>query len=214
MSHEKKMKISKRAYAEMYGPTVGDKVRLAEKIMTTFLGQALRDGYFHADMHQGNLKVASDGTLVALDFGIMGRIDEYTRQVYAEILFGFIRKDYKRVAEVHFEAGYVPANQDVDEFARALRAVGESAATADAAGTSVVKIRLIAVAIGGLAELIPLMLVDSNVPTIETVKPYTPLELEGRDIYIREGCVSCHSQMVRPMRDEIERYGNPLGQPL
>ena len=66
----------------------------------------------------------------------------------------------------------------------------------------------IAVAIGGLAELIPLMLVDSNVPTIETVKPYTPLELEGRDIYIREGCVSCHSQMVRPMRDEIERYGD------
>ena len=66
----------------------------------------------------------------------------------------------------------------------------------------------VAVAIGGLAELIPLMLVDSNVPTIETVKPYTPLELEGRDIYIREGCVSCHSQMVRPMRDEIERYGD------
>ena len=66
----------------------------------------------------------------------------------------------------------------------------------------------IAVAIGGAAEIIPLMLVDSNVPTIETVKPYTPLELEGRDIYIKEGCVSCHSQMVRPMRDEIERYGD------
>jgi cytochrome c oxidase cbb3-type subunit I/II len=65
----------------------------------------------------------------------------------------------------------------------------------------------IAVAIGGLVELIPLMLVDSNVPTIATVRPYTPLELEGRDIYIREGCVNCHSQMVRPMRDEIERYG-------
>ncbi len=55
----------------------------------------------------------------------MGRLDEYTRRVYAEILFGFIRKDYRRVAEVHFEAGYVPAEQDVDEFARALRAVGE-----------------------------------------------------------------------------------------
>ena len=55
----------------------------------------------------------------------MGRIDEYTRRVYAEILFGFIRKDYRRVAEVHFEAGYVPADRDVDEFARALRAVGE-----------------------------------------------------------------------------------------
>jgi ubiquinone biosynthesis protein len=62
---------------------------------------------------------------VIYDFGIMGRIDEYTRRVYAEILFGFIRKDYRRVAEVHFEAGYVPADRDIDEFARALRAVGE-----------------------------------------------------------------------------------------
>lgn len=102
-----------------------DRVKLGEKVLTTFLSHALRDGYFHADMHQGNLKIAPDGTLVALDFGIMGRIDAYTRRVYAEILIGFIRKDYQRVAEVHFEAGYVPANQDVDEFARALRAVGE-----------------------------------------------------------------------------------------
>ena len=76
-------------------------------------------------MHQGNLKVAANGDIIAYDYGIMGHIDEYTRRVYAEILFGFIRRDYKRVAEVHFEAGYVPAGQDVDEFARALRAVGE-----------------------------------------------------------------------------------------
>jgi ubiquinone biosynthesis protein len=90
-----------------------------------FLRHALRDGFFHADMHQGNLKLAPNGDLIALDFGIMGRIDEYTRRAYAEILMGFIRKDYRRVAEVHFEAGYVPADQDVDEFAQALRAVGE-----------------------------------------------------------------------------------------
>jgi ubiquinone biosynthesis protein len=102
-----------------------DRAKLGEKVLTTFLSHALRDGYFHADMHQGNLKIAPDGALVALDFGIMGRIDEYTRRVYAEILIGFIRKDYRRVAEVHFEAGYVPADRDVDEFARALRAVGE-----------------------------------------------------------------------------------------
>ncbi len=102
-----------------------DREALGDKVLTMFLSHALRDGYFHADMHQGNLKVSSDGTLVALDFGIMGRIDEYTRRVYAEILFGFIRKDYRRVAEVHFEAGYVPADRDIDEFARALRAVGE-----------------------------------------------------------------------------------------
>ncbi|PIE12412.1 MAG: 2-polyprenylphenol 6-hydroxylase [Rhodobacterales bacterium] len=98
---------------------------LGERVLQLFLSHALRDGFFHADMHQGNLKVAANGDIIAYDFGIMGHIDEYTRRVYAEILFGFIQRDYHRVAEVHFEAGYVPANQDVDEFARALRAVGE-----------------------------------------------------------------------------------------
>ncbi len=117
-----------------------DKVQLAEKVMTTFLSHALRDGYFHADMHQGNLKVASDGALIALDFGIMGRIDEYTRRVYAEILIGFIRKDYHRVAEVHFEAGYVPADRNVDDFARALRAVGEPIFGMDASRISMARL--------------------------------------------------------------------------
>ncbi len=102
-----------------------DRAELAERVLQLFLSHALRDGYFHADMHQGNMKVAATGEIIAYDFGIMGHIDEYTRRVYAEILYGFIRRDYKRVAEVHFEAGYVPATQDVDEFARALRAVGE-----------------------------------------------------------------------------------------
>lgn len=102
-----------------------DRQVLGARVLQLFLSHALRDGYFHADMHQGNLKVAANGDLIAYDFGIMGRIDEYTRRVYAEILMGFIRKDYRRVAEVHFEAGYVPADRDIDEFARALRAVGE-----------------------------------------------------------------------------------------
>ncbi|WP_424988064.1 2-polyprenylphenol 6-hydroxylase [Microbulbifer sp. S227A] len=102
-----------------------DRRELSERVLRLFLLHALRDGYFHADMHQGNLKVGRNGDIIAYDFGIMGHIDEYTRRVYAEILFGFIRRDYQRVAEVHFEAGYVPANKDVDEFARALRAVGE-----------------------------------------------------------------------------------------
>ena len=102
-----------------------DRSVLASRVLELFLKHALRDGYFHADMHQGNLKVAANGDIIAYDFGIMGHIDEYTRRVYAEILFGFIRRDYKRVAEVHFEAGYVPADRDVEEFARALRAVGE-----------------------------------------------------------------------------------------
>ena len=102
-----------------------DRKALGERVLRLFLSHALRDGFFHADMHQGNLKIARNGDIIALDFGIMGRLDAYTRRVYAEILFGFIRKDYRRVAEVHFEAGYVPPDRDVDEFARALRAVGE-----------------------------------------------------------------------------------------
>lgn len=102
-----------------------DRAKLGRRVLELFLSHALRDGYFHADMHQGNLKVAPNGDLVALDFGIMGHIDDYTRRVYAEILYGFIKRDFRRVAEVHFEAGYVSGDQDVEEFARALRAVGE-----------------------------------------------------------------------------------------
>ncbi|MGR3756365.1 MAG: 2-polyprenylphenol 6-hydroxylase [Tranquillimonas sp.] len=102
-----------------------DRKVLGERVLRLFLNHALRDGYFHADMHQGNLKIAPNGDIIAMDFGIMGRLDGYTRRVYAEILFGFIRKDYRRVAEVHFEAGYVSPDRDVDDFARALRSVGE-----------------------------------------------------------------------------------------
>ena len=109
---------------------------LGDRVLYMFLNHALRDGFFHADMHQGNLKVSSNGDIVAFDFGIMGHIDEYTRRVYAEILFGFIKRDYKRVAEVHFEAGYVPQDQNVDEFARALRAVGEPIFGMDASNIS------------------------------------------------------------------------------
>ncbi len=114
-----------------------DRAALAGRVMQLFLSHALRDGYFHADMHQGNLKVAANGNIIAYDFGIMGHIDEYTRRVYAEILYGFIKRDYKRVAEVHFEAGYVPADRDVDEFARALRAVGEPIFGEDAGHISI-----------------------------------------------------------------------------
>ncbi|MBK5927437.1 2-polyprenylphenol 6-hydroxylase [Rhodobaculum claviforme] len=117
-----------------------DAPALGTRILQLFLRHALRDGYFHADMHQGNLKVSPSGDIVALDFGIMGRIDEYTRRVYAEILFGFIRRDYRRVAEVHFEAGYVPPDRDIDEFARALRSVGEPIFGMDANRISMAKL--------------------------------------------------------------------------
>ncbi|MTH33840.1 2-polyprenylphenol 6-hydroxylase [Paracoccus limosus] len=109
---------------------------LGGRVLQLFLRHALRDGFFHADMHQGNLKVAANGDVVIYDFGIMGEIDEYTRRVYAEILMGFIRRDYMRVARVHFEAGYVPRDRDMTEFARALRAVGEPIFGADASRIS------------------------------------------------------------------------------
>ncbi|OYU19851.1 MAG: 2-polyprenylphenol 6-hydroxylase [Rhodobacteraceae bacterium PARR1] len=117
-----------------------DRRVLGARVLQLFLNHALRDGYFHADMHQGNLKVGADGAIIAYDFGIMGRIDEYTRRVYAEILMGFIRKDYRRVAEVHFEAGYVPPDRDIDEFARALRAVGEPIFGMDASRISMARL--------------------------------------------------------------------------
>ena len=117
-----------------------DRVVLSQRVLQLFLSHALRDGYFHADMHQGNLKVAANGDIICYDFGIMGQIDAFTRRVYAEILFGFIRRDYRRVAEVHFEAGYVPADRDVDEFARALRAVGEPIFGIEASQISMAKL--------------------------------------------------------------------------
>lgn len=113
-----------------------DLTRIASRVVQLFLQHALRDGFFHADMHHGNLKVAPDGDVIAYDFGIMGEIDEYTRRVYAEILYGFIQRDYRRVARVHFEAGYVPRDQDEAAFARALRAVGEPIFGADASRIS------------------------------------------------------------------------------
>ncbi|MDO5631688.1 MAG: 2-polyprenylphenol 6-hydroxylase [Paracoccus sp. (in: a-proteobacteria)] len=110
--------------------------QLATRILQLFLSHALRDGFFQADMHQGNLKVAANGDVIIYDFGIMGEIDEYTRRVYAEILMGFIRRDYRRVARVHFEAGYVPRDRDEAAFARALRVVGEPIFGADASRIS------------------------------------------------------------------------------
>ncbi|GMM92341.1 2-polyprenylphenol 6-hydroxylase [Qipengyuania sp. MTN3-11] len=98
---------------------------LAERLVLAFLKQAISAGFFHADMHQGNLFVQADGTIVAIDFGIMGRIDRRARQWLAEILYGLTTGNYRRVAEIHFEAQYVPSHHSVDEFATALRAVGE-----------------------------------------------------------------------------------------
>ena len=98
---------------------------LAAILVRAFLRQAVVDGYFHADLHQGNLFALKDGRVAAVDFGIMGRIDRQARLWLAEILYGLITGNYMRVAEIHFEAQYVPPHHDVAEFATALRAVGE-----------------------------------------------------------------------------------------
>jgi ubiquinone biosynthesis protein len=102
-----------------------DLEKLAEVLIQSFLRHTLRDGFFHADMHPGNLFVDPAGTIVAVDMGIVGRLGKKERRFLAEILFGFITRDYMRVAEVHFEAGYVPAHHDVAAFAQAIRAIGE-----------------------------------------------------------------------------------------
>ncbi len=102
-----------------------DLPELAKRLVIAFLTQAVRHGYFHADMHQGNLFIEPDGTIVAIDFGIMGRIDRRARIWLGEILHGLTTGNYQRVAEIHFEAQYVPSVHSMAEFATALRAVGE-----------------------------------------------------------------------------------------
>lgn len=102
-----------------------DRKELANNLIRAFLAQALDHGVFHADLHEGNLFVSAPARITAVDYGIVGRLDHDQRRFLAEILFGFLRRNYRRVAEVHIEAGYVPARHPVDAFAQALRAVGE-----------------------------------------------------------------------------------------
>jgi ubiquinone biosynthesis protein len=119
-----------------------DRIDLANRITRGFLACALDHGFFHADLHEGNMILAPDGRLVLVDFGIMGRIGAGERLFLAEILKGFLERDYKRVSEVHFEAGYVPANHSMDEFAQALRSVGEPIFGKDATEVSMARVLL------------------------------------------------------------------------
>jgi ubiquinone biosynthesis protein len=102
-----------------------DRPALAKNLIRAFLAQALDHGVFHADLHEGNLFAAPPARLTAVDFGIIGRLGPMERRYLAEILWGFIQRDYARVSRVHFEAGYVPGGHDEAAFAQALRAVGE-----------------------------------------------------------------------------------------
>ena len=102
-----------------------DTNKIAEDIIQHFLRHAVRDGFFHADMHQGNVFVDRSGQIVPIDFGIMGRLDKMSKRFLAEILFGFIQRDYKKVAEVHLLAGLVPSDVPINDLAQALRSIGE-----------------------------------------------------------------------------------------
>ncbi len=102
-----------------------DLEELGLRILRTFLRHAMRDGFFHADMHPGNLFVDNEGDVVAVDFGIMGRLAMIERKYLAEILYGLITRDFRRAAAVHFEAGYVPPHHTIETFAQAMRAIGE-----------------------------------------------------------------------------------------
>ncbi|MBC7670152.1 MAG: 2-polyprenylphenol 6-hydroxylase [Gemmatimonadaceae bacterium] len=117
-----------------------DRKALAEAVTRGFLAQALDHGLFHADLHEGNLFVAAPASIVAVDYGILGRLGPAERKYLAEILYGFLNRDYARVAAIHFDAGYVPAHQDRDAFAQALRAVGEPVFGRDARQVSMGKL--------------------------------------------------------------------------
>jgi len=126
---------------------------LGRALMQTFLRHALRDGFFHADMHPGNLFVDADGRIAAVDFGIMGRLSPKERRFLAEILYGFITRNYYRTAEVHFEAGYVPPHHSVESFAQAIRAIGEPIHNKQASEISMAKLLTLLFEVTGLFDM-------------------------------------------------------------
>jgi ubiquinone biosynthesis protein len=130
-----------------------DLPELGRKVIQSFLRHALRDGFFHADMHPGNLFLDGSGRLVAVDFGIMGRLGLKERRFLAEILLGFITRDYRRVAEVHFEAGYVPGHHSVENFAQAIRAIGEPIHNRTAEEISMAKLLTLLLEVTGLFDM-------------------------------------------------------------
>ena len=130
-----------------------DLPELGRKVIQSFLRHALRDGFFHADMHPGNLFLDDAGRLVAVDFGIMGRLGLKERRFLAEILLGFITRDYRRVAEVHFEAGYVPGHHSVENFAQAIRAIGEPIHNRTAEEISMAKLLTLLLEVTGLFDM-------------------------------------------------------------
>ena len=130
-----------------------DLPQIGRAVIQTFLRHALRDGFFHADMHPGNLFVDDDRRLIAVDFGIMGRLGTKERLFLAEILHAFITRDYYRAAEVHFEAGYVPPHHSVENFAQAIRAIGEPIHNRTAEDISMARLLTLLFEVTGLFDM-------------------------------------------------------------
>lgn len=179
-----------------------DKVALARVTMQSFLRHALRDGFFHADMHPGNLFCLRDGTLVAVDLGIMSRLGLKERRFLAEILFGFITRDYRRIAEVHFEAGYVPAKHSVEDFAQALRAVGEKIHGRNAAEISMAHL------LGLLFEITALFDMATRTELVLLQKTMVVVEGVSRNL---DPTFSMWNTAEPVIREWIERNLGPIG---
>ena len=148
-----------------------DPPALGRKVIQSFLRHALRDGFFHADMHPGNLFVDDDERLIAVDFGIMGRLGPKERRFLAEILFGFITRDYQRTAQVHFDAGYVPRHHSVESFAQAIRAIGEPIHNRTAEDISMAKLLMLLFEVTGLFDMRtrPELLLQKTMVVVEGV---------------------------------------------
>ncbi len=191
--------LSDRARLDAAGLDLKD---LARAVIQTFLRHALRDGFFHADMHPGNLFVDLSGKLVAVDFGIMGRLGVKERRFLAEILYGFITRDYQRTAEVHFEAGYVPRHHSVENFAQAIRAIGEPIHNRTAEEISMAKLLMLLFEVTGLFEMRTrpeLLLLQKTMVVVEGVARSLDPKLDMWAV-------------AEPVvRDWIERHLGPIG---
>src|SRR5437588_8596897 len=191
--------LSDRAQLEAKG---FDLKRLAAAVIQTFLRHALRDGFFHADMHPGNLFVDDASELVAVDFGIMGRLAPKERRFLAEILLGFITRSYRRTAEVHFEAGYVPRHHSVENFAQAIRAIGEPIHNRTAEEISMARLLMLLFEVTGLFDMRTrpeLLLLQKTMVVVEGV---------GRSLDPKLDMWAVADAVVR---EWIERHLGPVG---
>ncbi len=179
-----------------------DRVALARSVIQSFLRHALRDGFFHADMHPGNLFVDEKGRLCAVDFGIMGRLGIKERRFLAEILLGFITRNYRRVAEVHFEAGYVPGHHAVEDFAQAIRAIGEPIHDRTADQISMARLLTLLFEITGLFDMI------TRTELVMLQKTMVVVEGVARNLDPRLDMWSTAEPVVRSW---IERNLGPVG---